>query len=91
MTWLIIMCARCGYPRMVRASQKTYRCFKCSYRGRVAEAKIVAEADSPRKLPYAVGALKMKVARGEIRVVYDASRVKGRRRFRGWFKGGRLE
>ena len=86
MTWLVIMCARCGYPRVVRATQKTYMCFNCNYHGKVEQAKVVYRASKPQHAARVVAALKEKIIKGEIRVVYDTSRVRGRWKFRGWFR-----
>jgi len=82
---LVIMCARCGEPRIVRDTQSTYQCFKCGYRGRVAQAKVVHKTSNLKEAVAIVQKLKEKVAKGEVRVVYDASKTRGRRKFRGWF------
>jgi len=83
--WLVVMCSRCGEPRMVRDTQSTYRCFRCGYMGRVAEAKVVHKACKPGEAVAVAQKLKEKIAQGEVRVVYDTGRTRGRRRFRGWF------
>jgi len=81
----VIMCARCGHPRVVRDSQATYQCFNCKYRGKVSEARVLHRTYSLREAVHLVQKVKEMIAKGEIRVVYDTSRVRGRRKFRGWF------
>jgi len=62
MVWYIIMCPYCGLLQIVRAGQKTRKCFKCGKTVKLdySKVRVVYKSDNIRDVNYILLKLKEK-------------------------------